>query len=89
MTSQSPQPDSLQGRIDEIAEKGRKIYEEKYKNDYEEQDRGKYVVINIKDGERTVHEFSEEALKAAREKDPYGLFHMMRIGATPTLSLLR
>ena len=89
MNESSAQSDSLQGRIDEIARKAEEIYEEKYKEEYERDHSGSYVVINLKNEDATVHEFSEEAVKAAREKDPYGLFHLMRIGPSPTLSMIR
>lgn len=80
---------TLQERIDNIAKEAEKIYDMKYREEYDEQYRGSYVVINIRDGEASVHEFSEQALLAAQKKDPNGIFHIMRIGPSPTLSLVR
>lgn len=80
---------TLQERLDSIAKEAEKIYDEKYRLEYDAQHRGKYVVINIRDEEASVHEFSEQALLDAQKKDPHGVFHLMRIGPSPTLSLVR
>ena len=87
--SEQLQPDSIQSRIDGIAKEAEQIYKEQYKERFEQEYLGRYVVINTKNGEASVHEFSEEALLEARKKDPHGVFHLMRIGPSPTLSLVR
>jgi len=64
-----------------IAQAAERIYEEKYKADYEKSFWGEFVVINVYDGAAYRGEFAEEALQKAREEAPYGVFHLIRIGA--------
>lgn len=65
----------------EIADAGEKIYKEKYKEDFEERFRGKFVAIDVLNEEAYVEEYAEKALEKAREEAPYGVFHLIRIGA--------
>ena len=65
----------------EIAETGEKIYNEKYRAQYEAEHLGKFVAINIRSGHATLAETSEEALQMAKAADPSGLFHLIRVGS--------
>jgi hypothetical protein len=64
----------------DIAERGEAIYKNKYQSDFEGKFRDKFVAVNIRNEEATIADTSEEAIRAALEKDPDGLFHLMRVG---------
>jgi hypothetical protein len=64
----------------DIAQRGEAIYTEKYKHDFEKSRKGKFVAINVNTGEATPADTSEEAIRLALEKDPSGLFHLVRVG---------
>jgi hypothetical protein len=64
----------------DIAERGEKIYAERYRAELEERARGKFVAIHVGTGEATLGETGEAALRLAREKDPEGFFHLIRVG---------
>lgn len=87
--SEQPRYDTIQDRLDGIAREAEEIYNKKYREKFEKDHLGSYVVINIKNEQAYVNEFSEEALLEAKMKDPHGVFHLMRIGPSPTLSMVR
>ncbi|HEV2988577.1 MAG TPA: hypothetical protein VG759_09050 [Candidatus Angelobacter sp.] len=64
----------------EIAERGETIYAQKYQAQYEKTLRGKYVAINVNNGEAVVADTAGDALRTGLEKDPNGLFHLVRVG---------
>ena len=64
----------------EIAEHGEAIYKEKYQAEFERTRRGEFVAVNVKSGEATVADTAEDAVRVALEKDPKGLFHLIRVG---------
>lgn len=45
------------------------------------QHEGEFMVVDVKSGQHVIDKFSGEALRLAREKVPYGVFHLIRIGA--------
>jgi hypothetical protein len=59
-----------------------KIYDERYKTEYEKTYRGKFVAINVVDGSATIGETPSEALTKAKEQYPNGFFHLIRVGYT-------
>lgn len=63
-----------------ISEKGEEIYNSKYRAEYEAKYSGKFVAINIADESATLGETGSEALFAARQQHPNGLFHLIRVG---------
>ena len=65
----------------ELAEVGEKIYNEKYRAQYEAEHLGKFVAINIKTGHANLGETPEQALEEARAADPSGLFHLIKVGS--------
>lgn len=76
MTAQDETP----GAVDRIAQQGNAIYEEHYKQKFESDHQGKFVAIDIIDGVAYLGEFAEDAIQEGREKAPYGVFHLIRIG---------
>lgn len=64
----------------DIAERGEAIYREKYQADFEKTNVGKFVAVNVNDGKATVAATAEDAIRIALERDPSGLFHLMRVG---------
>ena len=63
----------------EIAERGEAIYKDKWEAKLANET-GKFVAINIANGDAVVGETSEEAIRHAQEKYPQGYFHLMRVG---------
>jgi hypothetical protein len=64
----------------EIAKRGEAIYSEKYRTVLEKSSNGKFVAINISSGDATLADTGEDAIRLALEKDPAGLFHLVRVG---------
>lgn len=65
----------------EIAEAGEKIYAERYKDRYEREYPGKFVVIDVRTGETYIGESAINALQQATAAAPSGAFHLIKIGA--------
>jgi hypothetical protein len=63
-----------------IAERGEAIYAAKYRADLEQNAPGKFVAVHIESGEATLGDTGDAAIRAAREKDPTGYFHLIRVG---------
>ncbi len=63
-----------------IAEAGEKIYAEKYRDEFEAMYRGQFAAIDVKSGLAYRGVTPEQALGAARQAAPGGLFHLIRIG---------
>ena len=64
-----------------IAAEAERIYNKKFRDRFEEAHKGQFVVIDVQDGQAYLGKFAEDALQDAREKAPYGIFHLIRIGA--------
>lgn len=64
-----------------IVELGEKIYEERYRKQFEAEHVGEFVAINVNSGHATLGATAEEALRKARESDPKGLLHLIRVGS--------
>jgi len=63
-----------------IADKGEKIYREKYQAKYERGHTGKYLAIDIQTEQAYLGETPEEAIQNAQAANKTGLFHTVRIG---------
>jgi hypothetical protein len=63
-----------------IAERGEAIYAEKYRAELEGSSHGKFIAINVANGEATLADTGEDAIRLALEKEPSGFFHLMRVG---------
>ena len=64
----------------DIAQRGEAIYKEKYQKDFEARYKDKFAAINVNTGEATISDASEDAVRIALDKDPSGLFHLVRVG---------
>lgn len=63
-----------------IADAGERIYREKFQAAYEAAHLGDFAAINVGKETAFVGKTPEEAFKLAREDDPHGVFHLIRIG---------
>ena len=72
--------------IDFTVDRAMEIYERKYKEDFERRYKGKFVVIDVHSEEAYVHGSSAGAYREARNAAPLGLFYMLRIGSSHTVS---
>jgi len=66
----------------ELAERGEKIYLEKYKAEFETRYPGKFVAIDVGTAKTYVADTPEEAVQQARKDSPKGFFHLIKVGAT-------
>lgn len=65
---------------EEIAEEGRRIFESRYREEYERDHSGKYVAVDVMDGSIVAGLSAFETLTEAKSRNPEHLFHLMRIG---------
>ena len=66
----------------EAAESGERIYQKKYKQDYEQKYLGKFVAIEINSENAFIADQPEQALEKARTAVPAGVFHLIKVGAS-------
>lgn len=64
-----------------IAEKGEKIYTDRYKTEYEKKYPGQFVAIEIDSGEAFRATTPEEAITMAQEARDGGFFHLIKVGS--------
>jgi len=64
-----------------IAETGERIYNEKYRAQFELEHVGKFVAINVRTEHATLSETPEGALEEAKKIDPSGVFHLIKVGS--------
>ncbi|MDX6444570.1 MAG: hypothetical protein QOH71_1644 [Blastocatellia bacterium] len=64
------------------AERGEKIYNEKYKTAFEAEHYGKFVAIDVMTDKAYVADSPEEAIELARKENPKGIFHLVKVGST-------
>ncbi len=65
---------------DEIARRGREIYERDIRAEVEREHDGEFLVVDIATGGYAVGEDDEEVFDRAEAKNPEGLFFLMRVG---------
>ncbi len=65
-----------------MAERGERIYQDKYKTAYEEEHWGKFLAIDVTSEKAYLGDTPEEALLTARREAPKGVFHLIRVGHT-------
>jgi hypothetical protein len=82
MTHQPPDP-----RV--IAERGTKIYEQKYRANYERESRGRYAAIDIDSERAYLANYPEEALAVAKAASPHGTFYLVHIGSPAAFKISR
>ena len=66
---------------DEIVARGEKIYNEKYREEYERRYHDSFVVIDIRSGDVWRSRKPEKAFEAAKKKAPEGVFYLIRVGS--------
>lgn len=66
-----------------VADNGEQIYKERFLDAYEKEYNGQYVVIDILTKRAYVAACPEEAIHKASTDASDGLFHLMKIEATP------
>ena len=65
----------------EIASEGTRIYDEKYRSDYEAKHAGQFVAIDVKSQKAFVATQPEEAIRKAQMAAGDGIFHLIKIGS--------
>ena len=70
-----------------IAKEAERIYQEDYREEYERKYLGKFVAIDIESGKAYLGDHPEEALQKAREESSFGVFHLIRIGASGAFNM--
>ncbi len=65
----------------EIARRGREIYERRISREVEPVHRGKFIIIDINTGEYVIGESGREASSRMRERNPEAVMHGTRVGA--------
>ncbi len=69
----------------EIATAAERIYDEKYRREFERKFHNHHVVIDVKTGEAYRGRWPEDAMQAAIEAAPKGHLHLIRIGSPGAL----
>jgi len=64
----------------DIAKRGAAIYKQKFQAELEKTSAGKFVAINVNTSDASIADTSEQAIELALQKDPNGLFHLVRVG---------
>lgn len=64
-----------------IAEKGEKLYKEKFRAEYEPTSVGKFLAIDIDSERAFLADTPEAALQDAGKASPTGSFHLVKIGS--------
>ena len=66
--------------LKEVSEAGQRIYDSRYRAEFEEKYRGQFVAINVIDGSATLGQSPSATLFEAKENHPDGFFFLMRVG---------
>ena len=69
-----------QNNIEEMAERGRKLYEERIKASVDPIHYGKFVVIDLDTGDYEIDKRHISAIKKLRERRPRALTYGIRVG---------
>ncbi|MGH8016559.1 MAG: hypothetical protein ACREBV_10230, partial [Candidatus Zixiibacteriota bacterium] len=64
----------------QLVQKGQDIYDRRYKKDLEEKHHGEFVAIDVTTEDHYLGSTPDEAAQKAREANPGGFFHLIRIG---------
>jgi hypothetical protein len=71
----------LRSQPDVIVARAEEIYVRKFKTDFEQRFRGKFVVIDITSERAYPGEYPEDAVQSAMNASPHGVFHLIRVGS--------
>ncbi len=77
-----------QSNIQKIAEEGAKIYDQ-IKVQYDPQERGKFLAIDIDSKDAYLGTSSADALALARQQHPQRVFYVVKIGFDVTETMAR
>lgn len=72
-----------------IAQAADRIYETRYKDQYEREHKGQYVAIDVRTEEAYLSDSSDGALERARQEAPHGVFHLIRVGSRSAFKATR
>ncbi len=64
----------------DIAARSEATYGEKYCAELEKTSNGKFIAINVTNGDGTLADPGEDAVRLALETDHSGFFHLLRVG---------
>ncbi len=68
-------------KAEEIARRGREIYERDIRSEeFDREHRGEFLVVDVTSGEHELDPNEAEAFDRAEDKNPEGLFYLMRVG---------
>ena len=66
--------------LTQTAEIGKKIYDERYRAQYEPAYNGKFLAIDLDTGVAALGETSSDAMAAGKQAVPGGFFYLIRVG---------
>ena len=67
-------------RVQEVARRGKEIYERDIRAKVESEQEGRFLVIDVKSGSYALADDELEAFDRAREEAPDGLLYLVRVG---------
>ena len=73
--------------LTELNEKGKKLYEEKFKDKLEKKYLNKIIAIEVKSGKYFMGDSVIDAVKKARKEFPYDIFYSVRVGSSAVYHL--
>ena len=65
---------------EQVVRRGQELYEERIRPELDEDERGKFVVVDIETGDYEVDADELRALKRAKAKNPEAVLYMLRLG---------
>ncbi len=65
---------------DEIARRGREMYERGIRAEVEREHDGEFLVVDVTSGDYEVGEDDDEVFELSEARNPDGLFFLMRVG---------
>jgi hypothetical protein len=82
-------PSLTENSSQDIADQGAKIYDRRYRAEFEPKWIGRFAAIDINSEQAFVADFPEEALANARAAQPEHLFYLVRIGSRGAFKISR
>ncbi len=74
-------PGEARFKAEEIARRGREIYERDIRSEeFDRKHDGEFLVVDATTGDYAVDKDDDEAFDRAEERNPDGLFYLMRVG---------
>lgn len=85
----APHQAGIYNTAERIAHAGEKIYDEKYRLDFEREHNGQFAAIDVYTGDAYIADRPEDALRKARKSAPTGIFHLVRVGSPTAYTVSR